>query len=470
MTRTWGVKIGSCVAAHALAVAGVLTGLACLAPSQALAAVSPPGTIANPGFHGQSVKTAFFFAGSWRGPGLPQFYEYKPASNDCLYTVYPTDPRHLGWSESEENRRFALEEMKRTGMNVVTMSTWGPPGTDRWAFWAPMQTSTGAQNELFDIADDQGMLITPTIESSAETNGQQQTGCHGDVGDPGTSDAYIFADDFPGTEANPSPGLVAQVKDLLRRYVLKPRENSWKNQWTQLYDRNGRPRYAVHIIQAGSNQLCPSTLRCTPADDQAYADGFAWAADRIRRDTGIRVGFLIDAMPEQARLFLRYVPLPREGVTATGAGEALRKEPSVLGIQSFTPEAYMGPCRIHPGCESPDGSPEQELLIDMKQDFTRSWIATGVPVFLDVSSGYDGHIVFPSNSRYGNNAQWRAGQAEMLDYGPAGLAFNSWNGYTEGMAAVPMCRVPDGPPALPACPATDGADAAYRWWSDLTLP
>jgi hypothetical protein len=464
-----GVKVSG---ARALAgAAGVLVAAACLATAApATAAFGPPGTLANPGFHGERVKTTFFFAGQWRGPGLPQFYESKPVSNHCLYTVYPADPRHLGWSEGAANRRFALEEMRRTGVNVVTMSDWGPPGTDRWAFWAPMQTSTQAHDELFGVADERDMLITPTIESSAETKGQRQTGCEGEVGEEGTSDAYIFADDFPGTRADPAPGLVSQVEDLLHRYVLHPHKGSWKNQWAQLYDSDGRPRYAVHIIQAGSNQLCPSTITCTPADDEEYADGFGWVADRIYADTGLRVGFLIDAMPEQARFFQRYVPLSEPGVTSTGAAEALREQPAVLGVQSFIPEVFMGPCRAHPGCDDPGGSPELEVLIDMKQEFSRSWIDTGIPVFLDVSSGYDGHIVFPDSPRYGNNARWRAAQAEMLDYGAAGLAFNSWNGYTEGMAAVPACRVPGGPPSLPVCPATGGGDAAYRWWSDLSLP
>ena len=64
------------------------------------AASSPhtPGTLANPGFEGQPMKSMFFFPGQWRGipgeafytgpnPGAPAL---APATNAfCLYTVCP---------------------------------------------------------------------------------------------------------------------------------------------------------------------------------------------------------------------------------------------------------------------------------------------------------------------------------------------------------------------------------------------
>ena len=443
--------------------------LACLAlmtvgAGSASAQAGQRATIANPGLEGQHLKTSYFFAGQARGADARQFYEHRPASNVCLNTVRPLDERHLRWSESAENREFAVAAMKRSGVNAVTMSSWGATGSDRWAFWAPMQTSTGAQDELFDAARAHHLLITPAIESSAATAGRQQTGCYGDRGPLGTSEAYSFADDFPGSPADPSPGLVAQVEDLLRRYVVKPRNRERKPRWTQIYDREGKPRYAVHIIHAASNQLCPARVACSPDDDRRYAAGFGWAADRIYRDTGVRVGFLIDALPQQTRLGFNYVPDP---VTA---GPLLEREPAVLGVQSFIPEIFMGPCGPDSDCAAAEGSPELSVLIALKQAFTRSWIATGVPVVLDVSSGYDGHIVFPAAPRYGNNAQWREGQEEMLGYGVAGLAFNSWNGYTEGMSAVPVCGVAGGPAGLPACPGVDGGSVAYGWWAGLALP
>jgi hypothetical protein len=66
------------------------------------AASSPhiPGTLANPGFDGQPMKSMFFFPGQWRGipgeafyagpnPGAPPL---APATNAfCLYSVLPVD-------------------------------------------------------------------------------------------------------------------------------------------------------------------------------------------------------------------------------------------------------------------------------------------------------------------------------------------------------------------------------------------
>ena len=41
-------------------------------------------------------------------------------------------------------------------------------------------------------------------------------------------------------------------------------------------------------------------------------------------------------------------------------------------------------------------------------------------------------------ARYGLTAEWLSQIGKMVsDYGQAGMVFNSWNGYTEGMVAVP---------------------------------
>jgi hypothetical protein len=160
-------------------------GLACVAlallaslSSHAQAGVPHlPGTLANPGFEGQPMKGAYFFAGEWRRGRT--FYEgptpgelLTPSSNDCLYTIFPSDGiTHLGWSERQDKRDHPVDLMLAAGVNVVNMSYWGPPNTDRWAFWAPMQTATGAHNELFDAAVGKPLLIAPAIESSATTIG-----------------------------------------------------------------------------------------------------------------------------------------------------------------------------------------------------------------------------------------------------------------------------------------------------------
>jgi len=108
------------------------------------------GRLANPGFENQYIKSAFFFAGNWRN-GV-QFYEYDPSDNTGIYTLHPSDFRHLGWSENLSYRNFAIKTMIDAGVNVINMSYWGPRGTDNWAYWSPMQTSTYAHDELFNAA------------------------------------------------------------------------------------------------------------------------------------------------------------------------------------------------------------------------------------------------------------------------------------------------------------------------------
>jgi len=160
------------------------------------------GRLANPGFENQPIKSAFFFTGSSRN-GVP-FYEYNPSPNTGLYTIHPSDPRHLKWSESQANRTFAVDAMIDAGVNVVNMSYWGPRGTDNWAYWAPMQTSMFSHDELFQTTIGKGILVAPYIETCAAMP---------------NSPAFSFLDDFPGDLSDPSPKLVAHVKDLIDRYI-----------------------------------------------------------------------------------------------------------------------------------------------------------------------------------------------------------------------------------------------------------
>jgi len=124
------------------------------------------GRIANREFRHSRVKGAYFFAGDWRSLYNPVAYCEPPVprENDAIYTVHPADGRHLGWSILSANRRFAVSEMIRAGLNTAIMSYWGEPDTDRWRFWAPMQTSTCAHDQLFAEAVNQNLLIMPAIE------------------------------------------------------------------------------------------------------------------------------------------------------------------------------------------------------------------------------------------------------------------------------------------------------------------
>lgn len=353
------------------------------------------GTLANQDFDGQAVKSVFFYAGNWRN-GV-QFYDYNPTDNTGLYTLHPSDARHLGWSENPANRDFALNEMIALGFNVINMSYWGVPGTDNWTFWAPMQTSTAAHDELFNAALDKDILIAPYIESFAATDDY-----------PG----YSFMSDFPGSVNNPAPHLITMLEDLIDRYLINPAHPEWPEKWARIYDQNGTERYLFSIIHVASDQ--------TGLSQTEMAEGFDRVADSVFEDTGIHIGFALDALPSDPSYAPGQVkPNPEE------IGTALAAQSSVLAIQSFIPEIWLG-------------MSNEDTLLAWKEGFISRWMNTGIPVILDVSSGYDASIVFPASPVYGNNNTWREGQEQMHNrLQPDGITFNVWNGYTEGLVAVP---------------------------------
>ena len=363
-------------------------------PMMASSANMTWGRLSNPGFENQPIKSTFFFTGNSRN-GI-QYYDVFASSNEVLYTIHPSDSRHLSWSVNSANREYAVEAMVEAGVNVINMSYWGPPGTDNWAWWAPMQTSTRSHDELFDAVAEKPIFIAPYIESYAETP---------------NSPGFIFRDDFPGSSTNPAPGFVAMCEDLIDRYLINPSNESWPDRWARVYDQTGEQRYLISIIHVSSNQNNMS--------HEKFAKGFDRLAQKIFTDTGIRVGFAIDVMPPGTNAPGFFRPAPQT------TGPWLATQESILGIQCFISEIWVG-------------SSNETQLISWKQQFVSDWIQTGIPFIIDISPGYDAHIVFPGSVQYGNNSSWRKALTELVFLSSAqGVTFNSWNGYTEGMAGVP---------------------------------
>jgi hypothetical protein len=356
-----------------------------------------PGRLANPGFEGEPVKSVYFFSGNWRN-GI-RFYEFSPSDNTGLFTVHPSDSRHLGWSEKAEYRDFAVRRMEESGANVVAMSFWGPRGTDNWAYWAPMQTSTYSHDELFDAVGGRHLLIAPCLESAAATP---------------NSPAFSFMDCFPGTEEDPAPTFRAWIGDLIDRYLIHPAHPAWPERWARMTDGTGAERYVVSVLHAVSNQ--------PGVGDAAFAQGFERVADRIFSDTGIRIGFTLDVMPPGTNAPGLFRP------TADRTGPELARAPSVLAVQCFLSEIW-------------EGSDDESVLLDWKNRFASEWAGSGIPFIFDATPGYDAHVVFPNSSRYGNDETWWNGQLRIVRHvRPAGAVFNSWNGYTEGMAGMPTLQ------------------------------
>jgi hypothetical protein len=399
--------------------------------------------LANASLRGQAVKSVYFFAGDWR-KGWTQFYEHPTGDNTALYTRYPADSRHLGWSEKEQYRAFALDQMLSANVNTVTMSYWGRRGDDRWEFWAPMHTSTYAHDQLFDEALSRNLVILPAIESSRCTQGLWM-GWDGKPADPAlpgawqaSSWSFQFASEFPwfmagsGNANNPAPPLVVQIEDLLQRYVVAPANAGWPSRWAQIYDRNGTPRYAINLLHVASNQI-------GGGEHAFFAQAFDLVADKVYRDTGLQVGFTLDIIPNAHVVDQNCGSSNDDGAkwrdtfnaSPELTGPLLRDTNAVLAVQAFIPEVW--------GANTSD----EGALRAWKADFIRRWVANGPPVILDVDPGYAAFRGFDPRQGtwgWGWTDSWFNFQSELKATGIRGITFNTWNGYTEGYAGVPLAQ------------------------------
>ncbi len=356
------------------------------------------GRLANPGFEGQRIKATFFFAGPARD-GSARYHCAPPGSNTGTYTLTPEPADlHMNWSEPDRSKVMSM--LADAGINVITMSSWGEDFLacdDGWVSGAaPMQTSPQAQDELFDAAAARSLLIAPMIESRGNWTMRQEF--------PRWSDGRV------------SPGLVSQIVNLVRRYLQNPSAPQRAKAWARVYGHDGAPRYAVGVMHAASDNL-PGL-----GGDSFFAAGLDQVADAVASATGVRVGFFLDATPEGGGL-------PHASFKLSPAFTApwLLRTASLLGIECFAPEIFA------------DVSGDHDILA-WKHNLMRRWISTNIPVLVDVSPGYNGDIVFGANAhpRYGLGKEWFDGMTAIVDdLARNGMVYNSWNGYTEGMAATP---------------------------------
>lgn len=377
----------------AIRFAAVFAGLAAILAPLPVDAAGVWGRLANAGFTNQRIKATPFFAG--QALDGSDYYGCAPGNNLWAYTMSPVDDIHLKWSESAANRHLALNQMLQAGINVVNMSSWGEDFlTCSWAWTgiAPMQTSPQSHDELFTATVEKPLLIIPFIESRGD---------------------WSLRNEFPrATDGRVSPGTVSQIVNLIDRYLKNASHPEWAEKWARVYNRQGVERYAVALIHVASNRL-------NGGEHAAFAAGFDALADEVFRLTGIKVGFLLDILPAgTGALGASFLASPED------TGPHLRSAESVLGIECFIPEIWIG--------QTDDGT-----RLNWKRDFSRRWFLSGVPFFMDVSPGYDGHLIFKTVP-YGLTTGWLNDSAQMVrDFGQSGMVFNAWNGYTEGLVAVP---------------------------------
>jgi hypothetical protein len=370
------------------------------------------GLLASRGLEGQPTKAVYFFPGE-RG------------TNQNLYTTHPDDARDTEWNSDPSTRGWVMDRMVRAHVNTVVMSYWSDMPGD-----SPMALDGTSLPGVLDAIGGRPLVVLPAIESGT---------------------VWSFADEFPtDAEGKVAPGLVDRIGDMVTLFRGR------MHLWAKMYDLDGTPRYAVNIVHAYSTRLFRSPF--DPRVDLAFARGFDAVAAEVERRFGLRVGFTLDP--------IQSAPYWAE---PDATGPVLAGTPSVLAIQSFEPEVWSGvvessaPCPPGSTCAPYDNNVDNlGSIADWKLQDTRAWASSGVPVILSVSNGFDGRYVWEADGSgiWGDNHdstddRFRNWVSEMKGPGIQGITFDTWNGYTEGYAAVR---------------STEHGDTVYDWLSDLLKP
>jgi hypothetical protein len=354
------------------------------------------GLLALPNGVAEPVKGVYYFPGS------------RDQGNASVYTVHPTLADDVVWSADPGAPGRVLDRMVDAHVNTIVMSYWG---TDM-PQWSPMNVRDGkAPSITLDAARGKPLVIMPAIES-------------------GFDDTHPDTPHFRMADATAN-SLAARVADLVTIF------GSHLDQWARTYDREGCPRFAVEVLHTASN---------VANDEAALAALFEDAANIVLTTHGLRVGFFLDPLPPGAE--------GRVHPTPSSSGPIFERTGAILGIQAFESEVFSG--LIRTDVKVYDNNVDNlSTIADWKKNTLAAWVATGVPVIADVSNGYDGHRVFGGrfdpatntfvpnptgfwgdNERYTDD-RFRNWVSEMKGGGIKGIVMDTWNGYTEGYAAVP---------------------------------
>ncbi len=388
------------------------------------------GLLASTAFQGQPVKGVYFFPGE-RG------------ENAAKYTTHPLDFRDEHWNSDESTRGWVMDRMVQAHVNTVVMSYWS-----NMPQWSPMVIEPPYPPEgvsptwiaVLDAIQERPLVVMPAIESGYDPD-------HPEIPN------WEFSSEFP---INPggfelAPGLVKRIGWLVELFSGR------MDLWARIYDREGYPRYAVNILHVASDLIDQDS----PGADDMFANAFDIVAAEVEARYRIPIGFTLDVIGGQ-----RYSPYPRR------AGAALERTASVLAIQGFASEVFSDVVRNGPPCGKGEdwrlcppydnNLDNLERLADWKRAALDDWVRSGVPVILDVSNGFDGRIVWAEkwHGFWGDNLdytddRWRNWMSQLKGLGVRGITFNTWNGYTEGYAAVP---------------SREHGWTVYNWLTDLLEP
>src|SRR5262245_25849711 len=410
-------------------------GLICERFERGLTADGSPnrGLLASAPFTGQPMKGVYFFPGESRDHQI-----------DTIYTAIPTVECDKRWLSGRGgcSRSAVIERIIAANANVIVLSYWSnmPHFSPMEPGLTPVEDVIAAVKEV-KRSTGKRILIMPAIESGYDEK------------NPGLPHFEFHKDFLSGGSLddpeNLAPGLLLRIRELIGAFAGN------MDKWAQLYDRNGQPRYAIHIVHAYADRV-PAYRRLSA--DQVFALGFQRVADLIEKEhkNKLSIGFTLDLLPAGKKPG-NYAALFRE------AGRPLALTPAVLAVQGFASEFWSPKVKWAPIGAPPVNNNTGGYLyaiVDWKAEAVRDWVSTGLPVIYDVSSGFDGRFVwkdkaglaFWGDNYDGTDDRWRNALSQLKGNGIKGITFNTWNGFTEGYAAVPT--IPHG-------------DTIYNWLRDL---
>jgi hypothetical protein len=381
------------------------------------------GLLASAGFEGKPMKGIYYFPGE------------RNENNAGMYTAHPLDARDEHWNTTTDpsTHGWVVDRITQAHANTLVMSYWS-----NMPQWSPMQVTPTTLSEVLAAVQERPLVVMPAIEGGFDPDYPELP-------------HWEFSSEFPITPGsfNLAPGLVQRIGWLLEIF------HGRMNLWARMYDRDGYSRYAVHLLHVCSDLI----EQDTPGADEMFARAFDTVAAEVAVRFQIPIGFTLDVIRGK-----HYSPDPRQ------AGAALERTASVLAVQGFVSEVFSGlvktaqPCELDWRlCQPYDNNVDNlERLVDWKRTALSDWVGTGVPVILDVSNGFDGRIVWKEQGAgfWGDNLdytddRWRNWMSQLKGPGIKGITFNTWNGYTEGYAAVP---------------SREHGWTVYNWLTDLLEP
>jgi hypothetical protein len=365
-------------------------------------------------------------------------------------------------------RAVIVGEIAGTGANVI-FEQYSGVYTDRHFV---DNTEAAFQSVFLASAQVNGPQIIPSLEATFQCGGN----CPGDA-------KPVFD---PARDIAPNSKVGT---DWIVHLVNAIKATGRQDKWAQIFDSSGTPRYAIQIAQATSVNL-------KAGEDAKYFEALNDLQLAVWRQTGgTLIGFILTPVEDDANYSL-IRSNPDRVADLRACISCLAVLPYVSEISRVSQECEAEAPQTLPGSTPPvpfrgfidcnyanDGVGIRNLA-RFKKDRTKLWVNSGNPYYLDLDGGYDAHLVFnPSNALpgrrwagtlWGETAYlydaWRNSQSELKGHqgdgngAPAGIVYNSWNGYTEVAVAVDSTHLAWNPSTTFCQPGyCESLKAPYPW-------